>query len=136
MNIKNKLSKQAEKKQNHGYGDHLEGYRLGRGRGKMEGKVQGVRRTNGYVQNRQVDVKNSIGNGIAKELTCMTHGHELMGGIAGGNRDYWVEGAKGEPWDNCNSIINKVLCFFCFCFCFFKKETLGRRLQARGWELR
>ena len=26
----------------------------------------------------------SIGNGEAKELTCMTHGHELRVGIAGG----------------------------------------------------
>ena len=25
------------------------------------------------VQNGQGDVKNSIGNGVAKELTCMTH---------------------------------------------------------------
>ena len=30
------------------------------------------------------EVKNSIGNGEAKELTCMTHGHELKGGNAGG----------------------------------------------------
>ena len=26
------------------------------------------------------EVKNSIGNGEAKELICMTHGHELRGG--------------------------------------------------------
>ena len=31
------------------------------------------------------DVKNSIGNVVAKELICTTHGHELMEGIAGGN---------------------------------------------------
>ena len=29
------------------------------------------------IQNRQGEVKNSIGNGEAKELICMTHGHEL-----------------------------------------------------------
>ena len=29
-------------------------------------------------------VKNSIGNGEAKELICMTHGHDLRGGNAGG----------------------------------------------------
>ena len=29
-------------------------------------------------------VKNSIGNGEAKELVCTTHGHELKGGIAEG----------------------------------------------------
>ena len=32
LNLKNKLSKQAEQKQNHRYGDHLEGYQLGGGR--------------------------------------------------------------------------------------------------------
>ena len=26
-----------------------------------------------------MEVKNSIGNGEAKELVCMTHGHELRG---------------------------------------------------------
>ena len=35
-------------------------------------------------KNRQGEVKNSIGNGEAKELICMTHGHELKGGNAGG----------------------------------------------------
>ena len=33
--------------------------------------------------NMHRDVKNSIGNGEAKELICMTHGHELREGIAG-----------------------------------------------------
>ena len=47
-------------------------------------KVQGLRSTNGQVQNRQGGVKNSIGNGVAKELICMTHGHELRVGIARG----------------------------------------------------
>ena len=75
----------------------------------MEGKVQGVRSTNGYVQNRQVDVKNSIGNGIAKELTCMTHGHELRGwGECWRKWGYQVEAGKGEKWDNYNSIMNKI----------------------------
>ena len=32
-------------------------------------------------RNRQGEVKNSIGNVKAKELTCMTHGHELRGGM-------------------------------------------------------
>ena len=31
------------------------------------------------AQNRQGEVKKSVGNGEAKELTCMTHGHELRG---------------------------------------------------------
>ena len=40
---KNNLSKQAEHEQNHRYGDHLEGYHLGEGRGRMREKVQGLR---------------------------------------------------------------------------------------------
>ena len=32
------------------------------------------------VENRQKEVKNSIGNVEAKELICITHGHELKGG--------------------------------------------------------
>ena len=50
-----------------------------------------------------------MGNGEAKELICMTHGHELKGrnvhwrGCAG------QRGIKGrKKWDNCNSIINKM----------------------------
>ena len=34
------------------------------------------------------------GNGEAKELTHMTHGHELRRGITGG-KEYQVEGGKG-----------------------------------------
>ena len=76
----------------------------------MGGKVQGLRSTNWEVQNRQVGVKNSIGNGEGKELICMTHRHELRGG-----GDCWWEGGvpgggvqRGKNWDNCNSIINKI----------------------------
>ena len=42
------------------------------------------------VQNRQGEVKNSIGNGEAKKFICMTHGHEVrvrrirVGGERGG----------------------------------------------------
>ena len=35
-------------------------------------------------QNRQEDVKNSIGNGVARELISMTHEHELGERIVGG----------------------------------------------------
>ena len=35
------------------------------------------------MENRQGEGKNSVGNVEAKELTSMTHGHELWGG--GGN---------------------------------------------------
>ena len=41
------------------------------------------------------NIKNSLGNGEAKELICMTHGHELRGLIAGGNGGHWVKGARG-----------------------------------------
>ena len=42
----------------------------------MGEKVQGIRNINGR---HKIDgeVKNSMGNGEAKELICMTHGHEL-----------------------------------------------------------
>ena len=53
LNPNDKLSKQAEQEQNHIYGDHLEGYQLGEGRGIMGGMVQGIRSTNWWVQNRQ-----------------------------------------------------------------------------------
>ena len=55
------------------------GLSIGMGKGRMAEKVQELRNTNQYIQNRQGDVKNSIGNGEAKELICPTHGHELRG---------------------------------------------------------
>ena len=46
------------------------------GTGNMKHKYQ--------VQNRQGEVKNSMGNGEAKELICMTYGNEIMGrGVQG-----------------------------------------------------
>ena len=53
VNLKNKPSKQAKQKQNHKYGDHLEGYHLGEGKRRMEEKMQGLRSTNWQVQNKQ-----------------------------------------------------------------------------------
>ena len=46
QNLEHKLSKQAEQEQNHRHGDHMEGYQLGRGLGRMEEKVQRLRSTN------------------------------------------------------------------------------------------
>ena len=46
--------------------------------GVMGEKVQGIRTINGRYKIGG-EVKNSIGNGKAKELTCTTHGHELRG---------------------------------------------------------
>ena len=43
MNLKNKLSKQAEQKQNHRYGDHWDGGQWGEDRGIGEwGKGEGI----------------------------------------------------------------------------------------------
>ena len=56
----------------------------------MGGKVQGLRSTNWWVQNRQEDVKNSIGNGEAKELSCITRGYKL--------REALLEGMGGTRW--------------------------------------
>ena len=50
-----------------------------------------------------------MGNGEAKELICMTHGHELKWGNDGGRGGTGQRGIKGrKKWDNCNSIINKI----------------------------
>ena len=42
------------------------------------------------------DAKNSIENGVAKELTCMTHGHEQRRGHHQREWGCLVEGNKGE----------------------------------------
>ena len=85
----------------------MEGYQLGGRKGRIGGKVQGLRSINGrYKIDR--DVKNSRGNGESKELVCMTHGHELRRGDSWREWGYLEEGDKGENWDNCNSIINKI----------------------------
>ena len=64
--------------------------------GRMGEKVQGIRSINWQVQNRQGEVKNSMGNGKAKELTCAIHGHELRWGNAGGRGGYRMEVNKRE----------------------------------------
>ena len=48
------------------------------------------------MQNRQGDVKNSIGSGEAKELICTTHGNELRGRGCLREGEYRVEGHKRE----------------------------------------
>ena len=106
-----KLSKQAEQKQIHRYGDHLEGYQLGRGR--MGEKMQGLIKK-WQVQKRHEEVKNSIRDGEDKDLLpkIMTHGHELRGrGLLEGVRVPGGGGQRGKNWDNCNSIINEIYIF-------------------------
>ena len=58
----------------------LEDYQQGGG----EGKKYRDQKHNWQEQNRQGEIKNSIGNGEAKEFIHMTCGHELGVGIAGG----------------------------------------------------
>ena len=74
----------------------------------MAEKVQGLRSTNWQVQNRLGDIKNTVGNGVAKECICMTHGHELSGGLLEGMGGVQWKRAMGKNWDNCNCIINKI----------------------------
>ena len=82
---------------------------MGRGRGKNGRKGTGNKKHKWWVQNRQGKVKNIMGNGEAKELICMTHGHELKGGNVGRKRCAEWRGIKGrKKWDNCNIIINKI----------------------------
>ena len=94
---KNKLSKQLEQEQIYKNRDHMEGYQWG-GQGMGE-KVQGIRSINSkqQVQNRHGEVKNSVGNGEAKELICTTHGHQLR---RGGHAEGWgvarQRGRKGR----------------------------------------
>ena len=64
---------------------------------RMEEKVQGIRSINCRYKIDNGEVKNSIGNGEAKELICTTHGHELRWGRnAGGWRGCRAVGDKGE----------------------------------------
>ena len=63
------------------------GLSAGEWEGREGGKVQG-------------EVKNSIGNVEAKELICMTHGHELQGGNVGGRGCAGWRGREGGKWGN------------------------------------
>ena len=47
------------------------------------------------VVTKQGKIKNSIGDGEVKEFTCMTHGHELSGGMLEGGR-FRAERDEGE----------------------------------------
>ena len=84
------------------------GLSVGEWEGKRGGKDTGNKQHKWQVENRQGEGKNSVGNEEAKELTCMTHGHELKWKNAGGSRGTGQRGITGEKWDNCNSTINKI----------------------------
>ena len=61
-------------------------------RGENGGKGTGNKKPNKYAQNKQGEVKNSIGNGEATELTYTTNGHELN--VSGG--ECWRVGGAGR----------------------------------------
>ena len=49
-----------------------------------------------------------MGNVEAKELICMTQGHELRRGRRGWEGGGGVQGRGELRGDNCNSILNKI----------------------------
>ena len=72
----------------------MEGYQQGRGEGEW-GKGTENRQHKWQVENRQGEVKNSIGNVEAKELICISSGHELKG-ECGWKGECRAEGNKGR----------------------------------------
>ena len=75
--------------------------------GENGGNGAGIKKHNWQEQNLQGGVKNTAGNGEAKEFTCMTHGHELSRQLLEGRGTKW-KGTEGKSEDNCKSIINKI----------------------------
>ena len=69
---------------------------VGRRRAESQGKGTGNKKHKWQIGNRQGEVKNSTENGEAEELTCMSHGHELRLGNAGGRWDTGWRGIKGR----------------------------------------
>ena len=61
---------ESQKQRSHG------GLSARRGSGENGGKGLGNKKHRWQVQNRQGEVKNSMGNGEVKELPCTTHGHD------------------------------------------------------------
>ena len=51
-------------------------FMVARWEGSMGEWVRGLGSTNRQLQNSHGDVKYSIGNGVGKEIICMTHEHE------------------------------------------------------------
>ena len=79
----------SQKQRSHG------GLSVRKGKEENEGKDTGDKKHKWQVQNKQGEIKDSIGNGEAKELICKTHGHELRG--AGVGECWWVvQGGGGE----------------------------------------
>ena len=70
------------------------GLSVRRGRGRMGENGTRNEKHNWQAQNKQGEVKNSTGNGKAKELVCTTHGYELRWGKMLEGRGYSVEREK------------------------------------------
>ena len=71
----------------------MEGYQQGVG-GENGGRGIGSKKHNWQAQNRQGEVKNSIGNGEAKDPICMTLGCKEWGGNTDGNGGTGQRGLK------------------------------------------
>ena len=57
------------------------------------GKCSGTKKYKLVGREQTGDVKNSIGNGEAKELICMTHRYELRGGLL---NKMWVPESRAQ----------------------------------------
>ena len=68
---KNKISQQAEQKQNHRYKEHFYGFWIGGGCGGIGEGMRVLRSTNQQLQNSHGDVKYSIGNTVNNILITM-----------------------------------------------------------------
>ena len=79
---------------------------MGVGCGGMGEELKGLRSTNRELQNSHGDVKYSIGKGVAKELLCMTHGHEQWCGDC--LREWGVLGGGGKGRKYCGKRMKTV----------------------------
>ena len=78
----------------------------------MGEKVQGIRCVDGRYKIDE-EGKNSIGNGEAKGLICMTHGHELRWGNDGGGGS-GQRGIKGRKNGTSNGNISFIIIKYIF----------------------
>ena len=75
---------------------------MGEGSGGLGEEVRGLRSSNRWLQNSHEDINYSIGNGVATELICMTHGHEQWCGDCPREWGCWVEG--GQSGKKCRQL--------------------------------